>query len=63
MVFTRSRKELVKLSDITYRLKKLTDKFDNFSKKYEELVRFSCYQKMQLSVIFSYRLIRKERCA
>ena len=47
MVFTRSQienlsreeliEELVKLSDITDRLKELTDKFDNFSKKYEEL--------------------------
>ena len=47
MVFTRSQienlsreeliEELVKLSDITDRLKELTDKFDNVSKKYEEL--------------------------
>ena len=47
MVFTRSQienlsreeliEELVKLSDITDRLKELTDKFGNFSKKYKEL--------------------------
>ena len=47
MVFIRSQienlsreeliEELVKLSDITDRLKDLTDKFDNCSKKYEEL--------------------------
>ena len=47
MVFTRSQienlsreeliEELVKLSDITDQLKELTDKFHNFSKKYEEL--------------------------
>ena len=47
MVFTRSQienlsreeliEELVKFSDITYRLKELTNKFDDFSKKYEEL--------------------------
>ena len=47
MIFTRSQienlsweeliEELVKLSDITDRLKDPTDKFDNFSKKYEEL--------------------------
>ena len=47
MVFTRSQienlsreeliEELVKLSDITDRLKELTDKFDNVSRKYEEL--------------------------
>ena len=46
MVFTRSQienlsreeliEELVKLSDITDWLKELGDKFDNFSKKYEE---------------------------
>ena len=46
MVFTRSQienlsreeliEELVKFSDIADRLKILTDKFDNFSKKYEE---------------------------
>ena len=45
MVFTRSQIEnlsreevtekLIKLSGITDRLKELTDKFDNFSKKYE----------------------------
>ena len=48
MVFTRSQienlsrekliEELVKLSDIIDRLEELlTDKFDNFSKKYEKL--------------------------
>ena len=47
MVFIRSQienlsreeliEELVKLSDITDRLKDLTDKFGSFSKKYEEL--------------------------
>ena len=47
MDFTRSQienlsrkeliEELVKLSDITARLKDLTDKFVNFSKKFEEL--------------------------
>ena len=47
MVFTRNQiknlsreeliEELVKLSDIIDRLKELTDKFDNFSKYYEEL--------------------------
>ena len=47
MVFTRSQsenlsreeliEELVKLSDITDRLKELTDKFNNFSRKYKEL--------------------------
>ena len=46
MVFKRSQienlireliEELVKLSDITDWLKDLTDKFDNFPKKYEEL--------------------------
>ena len=47
MVFTRSQiehlsreeliEELVTFSDITDRLKELTNKFDNFSKKYKEL--------------------------
>ena len=47
MVFTRSQienlcrqgliEELVKLSDIADRLKEIKDKFDNFSKMYEEL--------------------------
>ena len=47
MVFTRSQienlsreeliEELVNLSDITDRLKDLTDNFDNFAKKYEEV--------------------------
>ena len=46
IVFTRSQIEnlsreelikLVKLSDITDRLKELTDKFNNFSRKYKEL--------------------------
>ena len=68
MIFIRSqienlsREELieepVKLSDITDRLKELTDKFD----KRTAQVRFGCYQKMKLSATFSYRPIKKERC-
>ena len=68
MVFTRSQienlsreeliEELVKLSDITDRLKELTDKFE----KRRTQGRFGCYQKMKLSATFSYLPIKKERC-
>ena len=68
MVFTRSQienlsreeliEELVKLSDITDRLKDLTDNFDNFSKKYEKLKSYLVVTKKWNSVIFSYRPIR-----
>ena len=72
MVFTRSQienlsreeliEELINLSDITDRLKDLTDKFDNFAKKYKEVKSDLVVSCFQLSVIFSYRPIRKERC-
>ena len=48
MAFTRSQienfgreeliEEFVTFSDIAYRLKELTEKFDNFSEKYKELM-------------------------
>ena len=59
MVFTRSQienlsreeliEELVKLSDITDRLKELTDKFD----KRRTQVTFGCYQKMKCYILVS----------
>ena len=72
MLFTRSQienlnreeliEELVKFSDITDQLKELTDTFDNFSKKDEELKSDSVVTKKCNSVIFSYHPIRKECC-
>ena len=68
MAFTRSQienlsrkeliEELVKLSDITDRLKDLTDKF--FKKVGRTWVRFSCYQKS--SLLYS-RIIQLEKNA
>ena len=64
MVFTRSQienlsreeviEELVKLSDITDRLKELTDKFNNFSKKYEELKSDLVVTKKCNSLLYSH---------
>ena len=68
MVFTRSqienlsREELVKLSDITDRLKELTDKFDNFSKKYEELKSDLVVTKKCNSLLYS-RIVQLEKNA
>ena len=72
MVFTRSQienlsreeliEELVKLSDITDRLKELTDKFDNVSKKYEELKSDLVVTKKCNSLLHS-RIIQLEKNA
>ena len=52
------------LSDITDRLKELTDKFDNFWKKYEELKSgLVVTKKIHLSVIFLYRNVQLEKNA
>ena len=72
MVFTRSQiknlsreeliEELVKLSDITDRLKELTDKFDNFSKKYKELKSYLVVTKKSNSLLYS-RIVQLEKNA
>ena len=72
MVFTRSQienlsreeliEELVKLSDITDRLKNLTDKFDNFLKKYEELKLDLVVTKKCNSLLYS-RIVQLEKNA
>ena len=70
MVFTRSQiknlsreelvEELVKPSDITDRLKELTDKFDNFSKKYKELKSYLVVTKKSNSLLYS-RILQLEK--
>ena len=72
MVFTRSQiknlsreeliEELVKLSDITDRLKELTDKFDDFSKKYKELKSYLVVTKKSNSLLYS-RIVQLEKNA
>ena len=72
MVFTRSQiknlsreelvEELVKPSDITDRLKELTDKFDNFSKKYKELKSYLVVTKKSNSLLYS-RIVQLEKNA
>ena len=72
MVFTRSQiknlsreelvEELVKPSDITDRLKELTDKFDNFSKKYKELKSYLVVTKKSNSLLYS-RIFQLEKNA
>ena len=64
MVFTRSQienlcrqgliEELVKLSDIADRLKEIKDKFDNFSKMYEELKSDLVISKRFNSLLYSH---------
>ena len=72
MVFTRRQienlsredliEELVKLFDITDQLKDLTDKFDNFSKKYEELKSDLFVAKKCSSLLYS-RIVQLEKNA
>ena len=64
MVFTRSQienlcrqgliEELVKLSDIADRLKEIKDKFDDFSKMYEELKSDLVISKRFNSLLYSH---------
>ena len=64
MVFTRSQienlcrqgliEELVKLSDIADRLKEIKDRFDNFSKMYEELKSDLVISKRFNSLLYSH---------
>ena len=72
MVFTRSQienlsreeliEELIKLSDITDRLKELTYEFDNFSKKCEELKPDLVVTKKCSSLLYS-RIVQLEKNA
>ena len=54
--------ELVKLSDVTDRFKYLTDKFNNFSKKYEELKSDLVVTKKCNSLLYS-RIVQLEKNA